>query len=168
MQSGALVSVEEYLKTSYSPDCEYVEGKILERNWGELDHSRPHGLLGAYLFNREKELGIYTLPSQRIQLKADRFRVPDLCVVAGARPSEQILTRPPVLCIEILSKEDRMTDVLAKVDEYLAFGVRYVWILDPRTRRAQIYDGSGVHEVKDGMLWTSDPEILVPLDQLFD
>jgi len=61
-----------------------------------------------------------------------------------------------------------MTDVLVKVDEYLAFGVRYVWLLDPRTRRAQIYDASGVHEVKDGMLWTSDPEILVPLDRLFD
>jgi len=41
------------------------------------------------------------------------------------------------------------------VDEYLAFGVRYVWILDPRTRRAQIYDPGGVHEVKGGMLWTS-------------
>ncbi len=44
-----------------------------------------------------------------------------------------------------------MTDLLVKVGEYLAFGVRYVWILDPRTRRAQIYDLGGVDEVGDGM-----------------
>jgi Uma2 family endonuclease len=61
-----------------------------------------------------------------------------------------------------------MTDTLVKVDDYLSFGVRYVWILDPRTRRAQIYDASGVHEMKDGMLWTADPEVLVPLNELFD
>jgi Uma2 family endonuclease len=168
MQSGTPVSLEEYLNTSYSPDCEYVDGRVLERNWGEFDHSRPHGLLGAYLFNREKEWGIYAFLSQRVQIKKDRFRVADICVVAGGRPSEQVFTRPPFLCIEILSKEDRMSDMLAKVDDYLAFGVRYVWLLEPRTRRAQIYDASGVHEVKAGKLWTLDPEILAPLDQLFD
>ena len=168
MQIGTLVSVEEYLNTSYSPDCEYVEGKILERNLGEQDHSRQQTLLTGYLLNREKEWGIHVFTEQRVQVKKDRFRVPDICVVAGGRPSEQIFTRPPFLCIEILSKEDRMTDVLVKVEEYLAFGVRYVWILDPRTRRAQIYDPGGVHEVKDGMLWTLEPEILVPLDRLFD
>ncbi len=33
------VSVEEYLRTSYGPDCEYVDGRIEERNLGELEHS---------------------------------------------------------------------------------------------------------------------------------
>src|SRR5712671_4676595 len=123
MQSSTLVSVEEYLNTSYSPDCEYVEGKILERNLGEFDHSRLQINLGTYLRIREKEWGILAVTEQRVQVKSDRFRVPDVCVVAGARPSEQIYTRPPFLCVEILSKEDRMTDVLMKVDEYLTFGV---------------------------------------------
>ncbi len=168
MQSDTLVSVEEYLHTSYSPDREYLEGKILERNLGEQDHSRPQGLLVGYLLNREKQWGIYVFPEQRVQVKRDRFRVPDICVVVGARPSEQIFIHPPFLCIEILSKEDRMSDVLVKVDDYLGFGVRYVWVLDPRSRHAQIFDASGVHDVKDGMLWTADPEIFVPLNELFD
>ncbi len=34
-----LISVEEYLKTSYSPDCDYVDGVVEERNLGERDHS---------------------------------------------------------------------------------------------------------------------------------
>jgi hypothetical protein len=54
--------------------------------------------------------------------------------------------------------------VLVKVNECLNFGVRYVWV----TRRIHIHNCNGVHEVRCGMLWTSDPEILVPIDQLFD
>ena len=65
-------------------------------------------------------------------------------------------------------KDDRMAEMLEKVNDYLDFGVHYVWVLDPRTRRAHIYSRSGVHELKDGMLWTTDPEILVPLNELFD
>ena len=60
-----------------------------------------------------------------------------------------------------------MSDVLERVNDYLAFGVRYTWLVDPGTRRAHIYDSAGVHDLKDGMLWTSDPEILVPFDPLF-
>ena len=67
-----------------------------------------------------------------------------------------------------LTQNDRMSEVLERVDDYLSFGVRYVWLLDPRSRRAQIYNASGVHETKNGRLWTTDPEILVPFDALFD
>lgn len=30
MAVGTFVSVEEYLRTSYRPDCDYVEGKVQE------------------------------------------------------------------------------------------------------------------------------------------
>ncbi len=35
MATGALVSVDEYLRTSYRPDCDYVDGILVERNVGE-------------------------------------------------------------------------------------------------------------------------------------
>jgi Uma2 family endonuclease len=168
MQNGRLVSVEEYLNTSYSPDCEYLEGKVLERNFGEYEHARLQTRLAAYLFSHEKQWRIRAVVEQRVQVKQNRFRVPDVCVLFAEAPTESIITHAPFVCIEILSKEDRMTDVLVKVNDYLNLGVRYIWILDPRTRRAQVYNQSGVHEAKDGMLWTSDPEILVPLGELFD
>ena len=168
MQSDTLISVKEYLNTSYRPDCEYIEGTILERNVGEKDHSSAQMRLSAYLFIRREQWKIHVYPEQRVQVKSNRFRVPDVCVIVGEAPSEQIFIRPPFLCVEILSKDDRMREMLERVNDYLTFGVSYVWLLDPRTRRAQIYDASGVHEMKDGMLWTSDPDVLVPLDQLFD
>ncbi|SRR5712692_4985247 len=167
-RTGTLVSVEEYLTTSYRPDCDYVEGVLVERNVGDYDHSRLQMTLGDYLFQREKQWGIRVVPEQRVQVKPDRFRVPDLCVVKSDYPTEPIFRRPPFLCVEILSKDDRMTEVLERIDDFLSLGVPYVWVLDPRTRRAQIYTRAGVADVKDGILRTRDPDIAVPLSELFE
>jgi hypothetical protein len=37
--SAILISVGEYLKNSYRPDCDFVDGRIEERNLGEHDHA---------------------------------------------------------------------------------------------------------------------------------
>ncbi len=40
MSTAILVPVEEYLATSYPDgDREYLEGQLLEKNMGEVDHS---------------------------------------------------------------------------------------------------------------------------------
>jgi len=167
MEAAALVSVQEYLSTSYSPDREYIDGVVLERNVGERDHGKTQIVLGAWLYNRQKELGIWVYPEQRVQVKPTHYRVPDLCVVAGEDVREPIFTRPPFLCIEILSRDDRVGDVLDKIDDYLSFGVAYVWVIDPLRRRAYVHTADGSHEAKDGILRTANPEIAVPLDEIF-
>jgi hypothetical protein len=48
MATGSLVSVHEYLSTSYRPDCDYVDGVVLERNLGETDHSLLQMEIGHY------------------------------------------------------------------------------------------------------------------------
>lgn len=159
-----LVPLTEYLTTSYRPDCEYLDGELLERNVGEWDHSRLQGLLFGYLLNREKEWGIIVVPEQRVQVKPTRFRVPDISVLVTP-PTGSIIETPPHLCIEILSPSDRMAEMQERIDDYLNFGVRYVWLIHPRTRRAFVYKSEGVHEVKDGVLCTENPEIRVPLSE---
>ncbi len=138
-RTNATVTVEEYLNTSYSPDRDYVDGQILERNWGEKEHSRLQFLLGLYLGTRKKQWGIAGFTEQREQVTPTRFRVPDLCGMIAPEPEEPIFTTPPFLCIEILSRDDRYGDVQDKIDDYLSFGVKYVWIIDPKTRKAYIY-----------------------------
>ena len=39
MTRPARISLDEYLSTVYDPDCEYVDGELIERNMGESDHS---------------------------------------------------------------------------------------------------------------------------------
>ena len=167
MESATLVSVEEYLRSSYHPDRHYVEGRIVERHMGEREHSLSQKKLVVLLAALEPKLGIVVFPEQRVQVKANRYRVPDLCVVAGDDPREPILTRPPFLCIEIVSKDDRLTEVQDVIDDYLEFGVRYVWIVDPRKRRAWVHTTEVAREVRDGVLRTADPEIALALDDIF-
>ncbi len=156
------MSVDEYLHTSFSPDCEYVDGVIVERNLGEKPHSKLQTRL-AYLLMQIK--GVQPWVEQRVQVSPTRFRVPDVCVTIG-EPEENIFTAPPPICIEILSPEDRLTRLQEKIDDYLDFGVRHVWVLDPMNRRAYKCDRAGMHVVTE--LATSDPEIRLPLDRLFE
>jgi Uma2 family endonuclease len=163
------ISVEEYLHTSFPDgDREYIDGVVVERNWGEKDHSRTQKKLILFFAALEATHATFAFPEQRVQVKPTRFRVPDVCVYLGSEPEEQIFRTPPFLVIEILSPDDRATSVQEKIDDYLAFGVPFVWSIDPRTRRAYIHTPEGSHEAKNGLLRTANPAIELPLHRLFD
>lgn len=166
MRSTTLVTVDEYLTTAYSPDCDYVDGHVEERTLGEKPHSGLQGEFITYLNSRRKQWGIRVWPEQRVQTQATRFRIPDICVTLGS-PAELIFRTAPFLCIEIMSSEDRITRIEKRLQEYLDMGVQYVWLVNPFTHAAWIYSGAGKQTVTDGLLRTSEPDILVPLDELF-
>jgi Uma2 family endonuclease len=162
-----MTSLEEYLSTIYRPDCDFVDGQVVERNGGERDHSWTMGVVGAYLLAQYKGRGFFPFFSLRIRVKPSRVRVPDVCVTAGF-PDEQILTKPPALCIEILSPEDRMTSVMQRIDDYLEMGVPMVWILAPETRHAYtVTSTEGLREIKNGVLQTKDRALEMPLSEVF-
>jgi Uma2 family endonuclease len=163
-----MISVEEYLRTSYSPDCDYVDGEVLERNLGELDHGWLQTAIASYFFARRQRWGISVIVEWRVQVRPTRFRVPDVCVVLGAKPGEQILTKPPFICIEILSPEDRMSRMEERVDDYLAMGVPNIWVFDPAKKRTwTVTPADGWREVMNGILRTENPAIEVPLSEIF-
>jgi len=167
MGASLLVSEQEYLSTSYEPDREYDNGELLARNVGERPHSILETAFGAFLFERRKRFRIRVLTEQRIRIAPGTYRIPDVCVYKEPAPRDRIFSTPPFIAIEILSPEDRMSPVRKKIDEFLAFGVPYVWVIDPETRRADVYTASGFYEAKDGVLRTEDPAIEVPLAELF-
>jgi len=160
------VSVEKYLHTSYEPEAEFVDGVIERRNAGEMSHSEPLSATMLYLHENRACWGIEVLPILRVRVSATRYRVPDICVFLGD-PHEDIPTTPPFLCIEILSPKDRADRFLRKIDDYLKFGVQYIWVIDPAERAAYFYTPNGMRTVEDGVLRTSDPDIAVPLAEVF-
>jgi Uma2 family endonuclease len=113
-------------------------------------------------------VGIRVRPEQRVQIAKERFRVPDLCVVLGPGPREPIVTKAPFICIEILSKEDTFVSIQDRIDDYVAMGVPYVWVINPCSRRAFVYTTEGSREAKDGILRTENPELVVPLAEVFE
>lgn len=167
LKSAALIPVEEYLRTSYRPDCDYVDGEVQERNLGERPHSTMQGEFLFYFRARKAEWRVWAYPEQRIRVAPARFRVPDVCVYTDSHPTERVFRTPPFICIEILSPDDRMSRVQQRIDDYLNFGVPYVWVIDPETRRAWTYSKSGSTEIADSVLRTENPSLEIPLAEIF-
>jgi len=167
MKAAALVPVEEYLRTAYRPDCDYVDGEVRERNLGEKDHSRLQREIIFYFRSREQEWRAFCFPEQRVQVGPRRYRIPDVCVVLGKEPDEQVFREAPFICIEILSKDDTLVAMQERIDDYLAFGVPYVWVIHPRSRRAWVYTKTTITEAKDDVLRTESPALAVPLVEIF-
>jgi Uma2 family endonuclease len=158
-----LISESEYLHTDYQPDCEYADGILIERNVGEQKHSWLQGALVAYFFRRRRLWGIHVYPEQRVRIRHKRYLIPDVCVVLGQRPPEPVFTSPPLLWIEILSPEDQPERVAQKVREVLAFGVPYVWVIDPGTLESDLHTAAGSRKLEDGILRIEGTAIEVPL-----
>lgn len=55
----------------------------------------------------------------------------------------------------------------SRIDDYLEFGVSYVWVIDANNRRAWVHTTDGSREVKDGILRTENPELIVNLPEIF-
>ena len=161
------VSVREYLTTCYRPDCDYVDGRIEERNVGEFDHSMLQMLLGQLIMNHRREWEVLALPDVRVQVKPTRFRVPDLTIVRSDAPREQILTHPPLMAIEILSPEDRLSRVSERTDEYLDFGIEHVWVLDPARRLAYRVTRTGFELAANKIIAVAGTPIRIELGEIF-
>jgi hypothetical protein len=78
MSATTLVSVKEYLATTRDPDCDYMDGEILERNRGETEHGGLQAALTGWLYANRKRLGIHVFTETRVQVKPARFRIPDI------------------------------------------------------------------------------------------
>jgi Uma2 family endonuclease len=161
------VTIEEYLHTSYRPDCEYVDGRIEERNLGEYDHGLLQILLGQLFMNHREEWKIRAVTDVRMQVSRRRFRVPDLMVLRADAPKERIIRNPPLIAIEILSPEDRLSRVHTRIDDFLVFGVENIWIFDPELRMAYTATSGGLHPVRSDELSVPGTPIRVMLRELF-
>ncbi len=102
-----------------------------------------------------------------MRVSATRFRIPDVCVISREQPVEPVFTRPPLICIEILSREDTLVRLQERIDDYLDFGVPNIWVLDPESRRAYTCERGTNREVTDGVLRAAATPIAIPLADLF-
>ena len=162
-----LVTVEEYLHTCYRPDCDYLDGRIEERNVGEHDHGYLQLLLGHLFMQNRDAWGVRAVTDVRTQVSRTRFRVPDLSILRADAPKERIISHPALIAIEILSPEDRLARMQDRIDDYLRFGVKNIWVLSPERRCAWIADADGLHMVQNGELAVTGTPIRVILGDLF-
>ena len=108
--TSSAVPVEEYLRTTYHPDMEYLEGQLVERHVGEYFHSRLQALIIGLLVSRERECRFRVFGEQRVKVSdRPRYRIPDICVKALPHQITPILLRPD-LAIEVVSPDDEAAE----------------------------------------------------------
>jgi len=167
MATSALIPVSEYLSTVYRPDVDYVDGELRERNVGEESHGEIQAILARILGNHREVWGIRVMTEVRVQTSETHYRIPDVCVVPSFRPRGRIIRYAPLLCIEILSPEDRMSAMLEKVSDYAQLGVANIWVIDPEKRIGYYALAGKLDRVEDGMLRVSGTPIEISLAQIF-
>lgn len=163
----ALLTLEEYLHTAYHPDCDFVDDHIEERNMGEYEHNNLHAALIAWFFVRGTEWNVRVLPEQRTRVTRTRVRVPDICIVPRDGEIERVRVTPPILCIEILSPEDRTSRAVRVLNDYLAMGVANLWLFDPIDRVVFTYTAAGLKLVEDTRIAVAGTPIYLDLPELF-
>ncbi len=140
MATTTHLPVEVYLRSSYEPDAEYVDGKIERRPAGEWDHSSWQHAIQKWFWLHEKEWDIRVLLSLRTHVAETRYRVPDVTVLDRSRPIEQIITHPPLAVFEVLSPEDRVQRLKRKLEDYRAMGIPEIWVIDPQDNTFYRYE----------------------------
>lgn len=165
--SPQLISMEEYLSSSYEPDLEFVDGVLEEKHMGGWDHSFLHAMITAWFVNHRAEWGIEVLTEYRTRTSKMRVRLPDVCVVRRGEPIEQVRETAPLLCVEILSPDDRPGRVMRRLDDFVAMGAENLWILDPSDRSAATYTRFGMKPVDGTRLEVAESPIYLDVAEMF-
>lgn len=135
MATTALTSIDEYLKTDYEPDFEFVDGELKERSVVFSTHGLLQLKIGSWFEQHEEEWGVRAGVEVRTRVAPTRVRLPDV-VVDHARYWPDVLVTPPMVAIEILSPSDTYGHVQEVVQDYRKMGIANIWVLDPDARTA--------------------------------
>jgi len=164
LPDSPVVPVEEYLSTSYDPDLEFVGGILVERHMGEWLHSL---IQSNFLYAvRRKYPHLKVVAELRSKTANTRYRIPDVSVLLAA-PSTEYLLDAAFLVVEVLSKRDVMSVVLAKLKEYSAKGIPNIWLIDPRTQLMWTYRPPVLLEIEGDTIAAADGSIELSRAEIF-
>jgi Uma2 family endonuclease len=136
-----------------------IPGKVTELVRGQLIVREPpgtsHGRISATLcflvsgFVRREKLGAVFAQDTgfKIESNPDTVRAPDVAYLSNERMSavreRGYAAVAPDLAVEVLSPDDRASEILTKVQAWLAAGTMLVWVVDPDRKEVRAYRPTG-------------------------
>ncbi|MEP6986891.1 MAG: Uma2 family endonuclease [Chloroflexota bacterium] len=157
LQTKIGMPLAEFMEAVEAQPFELINGERRIKLPNVFGHSKVIRLLFLlfYQFTQLKREGeVYTETTFIMPNKADTnwvegSRIPDLMYFAGTRIADYEAqnpdhnTRPlalvPDLVIEVVSPNDKVSELDEKIDAYLLDGVRLIWVVDPQRRKATVY-----------------------------
>jgi Uma2 family endonuclease len=157
------VTLAEYLRRNDEPECELIAGELVPKPMGTYEHMTMERRLQKLLEPFERR-GMGEVVCELTMVHIEEARVPDVVFVQpGARFENGVLMDPPLLCVEILSPSQRLSELFAKCELYHAWGVPHCWVIDPLGKATWEYHrDSTVNSLADnGVLRANEIEISV-------
>ncbi len=163
MGVGTLISLEEYLRSSFHPDRDFIEGQAVERNVGKRRHAYAQSRIDRWFGIHAVALRLEPLTEMRVRVAPNRVRIPDVLLCELPLPEEEVFTSPSYLYVEVMSEEDTTSGMQDRVDDYLRFGVPNVWVIDPWKHRGWRITKEGWLIANDGVMRTADGRVAMSL-----
>jgi len=181
MAIKTLLTADDLLQMGDVGRAELVKGELVKMVPSGGEHGTLTMNVGALLHNFVKlrklgrvfgaETGIF------ISRDPDTVRAADAAYMSNERLAQisdltKFLDVAPDLVVEVISPSDSWSSIEEKVSEYLAAGVRLVWVFNPKTRSVHIYrPASKVRRIVEGDVLDGEdvlPGFAAPVKELFE
>ncbi|MBY0513480.1 MAG: Uma2 family endonuclease [Gemmataceae bacterium] len=147
-----VMTLDEYWEFVNRPEnadrfFELRRGEVVEMSRPKT----PHGIVASLiatelnLYARQVRKGYVTSNDAGVVLSERPGTVvgPDVAYFSDASTFDEIAPKwaetPPVLAVEVLSPNDKMSEMNEKIEDYLRAGVRLVWLVDYERRKVTVY-----------------------------
>lgn len=158
-------SADEFWELVHRPEnsakrIELIEGVIYENPLAGFEQGLISGNCLGYvgMHVRQHDLGRVTTAGTGYLIAAspdgkDTILAPDVGFVAKARiPADKLqkyLPLAPDLAVEMVSPNDTAAEIHAKVNKYLQYGARAVWVAYPDTKTVVVHTASGAQTLAE-------------------
>jgi len=141
------ITTAEQLFEANLHHCELIRGELVMMSPAGFDHGGIAGNIALALgvFVKPRFLGTVVTAETgfRIARDPDTVRAPDVAFVRADRipPGgvKGFFQGPPDIAVEVVSPNDRASEVTAKAQDWLQAGCPLVWVVDPETRTVSVY-----------------------------
>jgi Uma2 family endonuclease len=164
-----ITTAEQLLREPGLGRCELLRGEVVAMSPSGSLHAIVTAALSGILFDyvTRKKLGwVFGAEAGfHIRRDPDTVRAPDVAFVTADRMPAAVpkgfFPGPPDVAVEVLSPNDRASDVLAKVSDWLESGCRKVWVVDPELRSIAVYSPTAEMRVVHVADVLADEELLL-------
>jgi Uma2 family endonuclease len=159
--AGMTVAAYDALPLEEGRKWELLDGELIEVPGATPRHNRILARLTSLLdaFTEARKLGA-VLPETDLAVQKDSRLRPDFCFFSAETWRHVDLDRVPVfetpdVAVEIISRSESASTVQRKVEAYLVWGVREIWLVYPETRTVMLHTAVGAQRFSEGALLTS-------------
>jgi Uma2 family endonuclease len=148
-EPARLLSVEEFRDAFGDTAGELINGRFVPMPPTGWPHARAEVKVSSRLEQFVEANGLGSVLGGEagiiIRRGPDTVRGADVAFISNQRLAKAspdgYLDVAPELIVEIVSPNDRWSDITAKLEDYFSVGVQMVWLVDPQRRCVSCYRG---------------------------